>query len=76
MKETNTAWRFTDSMIEGLANEPYEKMVSLDKVCEVLKRNISKYTTIKTHGCYGENFWKEIVMTDNGIKEFRKAVVE
>jgi hypothetical protein len=37
MKETNTTWRFTDGMIEGLADEePQEKMVSLDKVCDVL----------------------------------------
>lgn len=37
MKETNTAWRFTDGMIEDLTGEePQEKMVSLDKVCDVL----------------------------------------
>jgi hypothetical protein len=39
MKEPETQWRFTDSMIEGLADEevaPQEKMVSLDKVCDTL----------------------------------------
>jgi hypothetical protein len=37
MKEPNVfQWRFTDSMIEGLADEPQNKMVSLNKVCEML----------------------------------------
>lgn len=34
MKETKIQWRFTDGMIEGLVNEPQEKMVSLDKVVD------------------------------------------
>ena len=36
MKEPKIQWRFTDSMIEGLADEPQEKMVSLDKACDLL----------------------------------------
>lgn len=36
MKETKIHWRFTDGMIEGLADEPQVKMVSLDDVCDVL----------------------------------------
>ena len=36
MHETDHPWGFTDEMIEGLADEPQEKMVSLDKVCDVL----------------------------------------
>lgn len=71
------AWDFICKKSNKLANiviDNQSKLVSLDKVCEVLKQNISKYTTIKTHGCYGENFWKEIVMTDNGIEEFRRAM--
>lgn len=36
MKETKIHWRFTDAMIEGLADEPQTKMVSLDDVCELL----------------------------------------
>lgn len=44
MKETNTAWRFTDSMIEGLADEePQDKMVSLNKVEKYLRENIILY---------------------------------
>jgi hypothetical protein len=48
MKETNAAWRFTDSMIEGLAEEePEEKMVSLNKVCEQLKNTIDDDVLVK-----------------------------
>ena len=37
MHETDYPWGFTDEMIEGLADgEPQEKMVSLDKVCDML----------------------------------------
>ena len=38
MHETDYAWGFTDDMIEGLADEvvPQEKMVSLEKVCDML----------------------------------------
>jgi hypothetical protein len=44
MKETNTAWRFTDSMIEGLADEEsQDKMVSLNKVEKYLRENIILY---------------------------------
>lgn len=37
MKEPKIQWRFTDSMIDGLVNEPQEKMVSLDRACEYLE---------------------------------------
>ena len=38
MHETDHPWGFTDDMIEGLVDEeePQEKMVSLDKVCDIL----------------------------------------
>ena len=36
MHETDYAWGFTDEMIEGLADEPQDKMVSLDKACDLL----------------------------------------
>ena len=62
--------------VEWADENPKEGLVSLDKVCEILKTNIDKYTTIKTHGCYGERFWQEIVMTQKGIEDFRKAMEE
>lgn len=37
MKEPETQWRFTDGMIEGLADEPQEKMISLNDACEYLE---------------------------------------
>lgn len=43
MKEPETQWRFTDSMIEGLANEPQEKMVSLDKAVDKFRQFIVDY---------------------------------
>lgn len=41
MHETDHPWGFTDDMIEGLAytEEPQEKMVSLDAVCNYLYNN-------------------------------------
>lgn len=53
---------------------PKAGLVSIDKVCELLKTNIDKYTTIKTNGCDGVWVWREIVMTDKGLEEFRKAM--
>lgn len=42
MKEPETQWRFTDSMIEGLVDEePQETMVSLDEVCKMLYAMLS-----------------------------------
>ena len=37
MKEPAIHFKFTEGMIEGLADEPQEKMVSLDKVCEIVR---------------------------------------
>ena len=36
MKEPAISFKFTEDMIEGLVDEPQEKMVSLDKVCDML----------------------------------------
>ena len=53
---------------------PKAGLVSIDKVCGLLKTNIDKYTTIKTIGCDGAWVWREIFMTDKGLEEFRKAM--
>jgi hypothetical protein len=47
MHETDYAWGFTDDMIECLVDEPQEKMVSLDKVCEWLKNTIDDDVLVK-----------------------------
>ena len=41
MHETELPWGFTDEMIEGLAGEPQDKMVSLEKVCDMLYAMLS-----------------------------------
>lgn len=40
MHETDYAWGFTDEMIEGLADDPQEKMVSLDKAVDEFRHFI------------------------------------
>ena len=70
MKETNTAWRFTDSMIEGLADKPQEKMVSLEQVCERLKNTIDDDVLVKCGSvikCMG---------VDDFVLYFRKIMEE
>lgn len=47
MSEPAIGFGFTDDMIEGLADEPQEKMVSLDKVCEWLKNTIDDDVLVK-----------------------------
>jgi hypothetical protein len=47
MREPAIGFGFTDDMIEGLADEPQEKMVSLDKVCEWLKNTIDDDVLVK-----------------------------
>ena len=71
MKEPNVSqWRFTDSMIEGLADaEPQEKMVSLEEVCEWLRNNIDFYVETK----HDEDFRVDIKQLLNDI---RKAMEE
>ena len=69
MKEPNVfQWRFTDSMIEGLADTP-QKVVSLDKTCEWLRNNIDFYVETK----YDEDFRVDIEQLLNDI---RKAMEE
>lgn len=55
MKEPKIHWRFTDAMIEGLADEPQAKMVSLDDVCKFLDEHL--YTDISTGDYdYGQEY--------------------
>ena len=55
MKEPETQWRFTDGMIEGLADEQQEKMVSLDDVCRFLDEHL--YTSTSTGDYdYGQEY--------------------
>lgn len=64
MKEPETQWRFTDGMIEGLADEPQETMVSLDKAVKYLEANFPDIENVGN--VYKESF----------INNFRKAMEE
>ena len=56
-----------DEMIEGLADEPQEKMVSLEKACKWLSNNKNNYI-IDIEG--------ETLIDDRIIKDFCKAMEE
>ncbi len=62
---------WTDEMIEGLADaEPQEKMISLDKVCELLKNTIDDDVLVKCGSvikCMG---------VDDFVLYFRKIMEE
>jgi hypothetical protein len=64
MKEPKINWGFTDGIIEGLANEPQERMVSLNKVIKYLEANFPDIENVG--GCYKESF----------INNFRKTMEE
>ena len=64
---------WTEDMIEGLADDTQEKMVSLDKVCKWLRANIDLYAD--TRRSLFSNY-QEVYLTDNFETEFRKAMGE
>jgi hypothetical protein len=69
LKEDKWAYKWTDEMIEGLAEEETKpKMVNLDKACEWLKENIWVY--INYEGCSGEELENDV------IEDFCKAMGE
>ena len=72
MKEPNVSqWRFTDSMIEGLADaEPQEKIVSLEQVCEWLKNTIYDDVLVKCGSVI------KCMDVDDFVLYFRKAMEE
>ena len=72
MKEPNVSqWRFTDSMIESLADaEPQEKMVSLEQVCEWLKNTIDDDVLVKCGSVI------KCMDVDDFVLYFRKAMEE
>lgn len=55
MKEPETQWRFTDSMIEGLVDEQEEKMVSLEDVCDFLNEHLYTGTSTDDYD-YGQEY--------------------
>lgn len=66
---------WTDEMIEGIADEPQEKMISLDKACEWLRRNYTNYM-INDLSKYIEDVCGFDIFDDLLIEHFRKAMEE
>lgn len=63
---------WSDEMIEGLADEPQEKMVSLDKVCSWIDdADISKYLSCIFSGAANISF-----RSDDFIRDLKKAMGE
>ena len=70
MKEPNAfQWRFTDSMIEGLADTP-QKMVSLEDVCKWIKNNVDDDILVKCGSLI------KCMDVDDFVLYFRKAMEE
>ena len=74
MHETDYAWGFTDEMIEGLADESQDKMVSLDKACKYLEDVLYEVATGIT--CEPDVMSVESTTMENFINNFRKAMEE
>lgn len=71
MKETKIQWRFTDSMIEGLAEEePRDKMISLNDACEWLKNTIDDDVFINCGAVI------KFMSANEFVEYFRKAMGE
>ena len=68
MKEAKTQWRFTDSMIEGLADAP-QKMVSLEKVVKYLQSKLEYSPNIDGLQIYDTSI-------EGFINDLRKATEE
>ena len=76
MKEPAISFKFTEDMIEGLVDEPQEKMVSLEDVCEFLNDHL--YTGISTGDYdYGQEYiYSDYVNASDLIFALRKAMGE
>ncbi len=75
MREPAIGFGFTDDMIEGLADEPQEKMVSLDKACEWLNKHYTNYM-IQDLSKYVEDVCSFDIFSDSLVEDFRKAMEE
>lgn len=74
MREPAIGFGFTDDMIEGLADEPQDKMVSLDKACKYLEDVLYEVATGVT--CEPDVMSVESTTMENFINNFRKAMEE
>lgn len=78
-EEKNPNTRFNNNMIEGLADEPQEKMVSLEKVEEWLYKNFYESYNLNDYGTYDldKPYIASLFDTINEMfDDFRKAMEE
>lgn len=77
MKEPETQWRFTDSMIEGpVVKEPQEKMVSLDDVCRFLDEHLYTGTSTGDYDYGQEYIYSDFDNASDLIFALRKVMGE
>lgn len=76
MHETDHPWGFTDEMIEGLADEPQEKLVSLDDVCEFLDKHLYTGTSTGDYDYGQEYICSDFDNASDLIFALRKAMGE
>ena len=76
MKEPNIHWRFTDGMIEGLADEPQEKMVSLEDVCNFLNDHLYTGTSTGDYDYGQEYIYSDFDNASDLIFALRKVLGE
>lgn len=76
MHETDHPWGFTDEMIEGLADEPQEKLVSLDDVCKFLDEHLYTGTSTGDYDYGQEYICSDFDNASDLIFALRKAMEE
>lgn len=75
MKEPEIQWIFTDGMIDGLAYEPQEKMVSLDDVCKFLEEHLYTGTSTDDYDYGQEYIYSDFDNVSDLIFALRKETV-
>lgn len=76
MKEPKINWGFTDEMIEGFADEPQERMVSLEDVCNFLNDHLYTGTSTGDYDYGQEYIYTDFVNVSDLIFALRKAMEE
>lgn len=74
MKEPKINWGFTDEMIEGLTDEPQDKMVSLEDVCNFLNDHLYTGTSTGDYDYGQEYIYSDFDNASDLIFALRKAM--
>lgn len=76
MKEPAISFKFTEDMIEGLVDEPQEKMVSLEDVCNFLNDHLYTGTSTGDYDYGQEYICSDFDNASDLIFALRKAMEE